>query len=238
MNWSSGMARQMTAPLLGLAGGELVAEQGPAHGAGGAAQAWQEVGAAGIGQDAEFGEGLEKEGRLGGEDDVAGEGEVGARAGGDSVDEGDDGQGQGAESADEWGVEEVDGGAEIERVGLEVGVGKVLPGAEGAAGASDGEHANGRVGRYVLEGVGQLAMKRGGEAVELLGTVEGEAGDAGFEGEEEVLIGHGRGDLGVRRNGEGGVGLLRQRARQGKAEVYARSGLSGCKGGVFYAEDA
>jgi hypothetical protein len=69
-------------------------------------------------------------------------------------------------------------------------VGEVLPSAEGAPGTAQHEHARGLVGLDVIEGVTQLSVHLAGEAVELVGAVQRQAGDAVGDLEMDVLVLH------------------------------------------------
>ncbi len=62
------------------------------------------------------------------------------------------------------------------RIGAAAGGREVVPGAEGAPGAADDDHAAGVIGFEVVEGVVPLVEQLLGEGVHLLGTVEGDAG--------------------------------------------------------------
>ena len=78
--------------------------------------------------------------------------------------------------------------AEVDRfAGRDGAVVEVLPGAEAAPGA--GEDDDARVGGGV-ERLGELGVHRAGEAVEPVGAVEGDAGDAVGEGEGDGVGGH------------------------------------------------
>ena len=78
------------APGLGLLGAEWLGQHGKAARAGGADEARQRPGAAGVGDEADAGEGLQEAGAARGVHQVAGQRDVGAGAGGDAVDGADD----------------------------------------------------------------------------------------------------------------------------------------------------
>ena len=77
-------------PSLGLLGRQRLGQHGEAARARRADQARQHPGAAGVGDEADPGEGLQEAGAAGGVDEVAGERDVGGGAGGDAVDRRDD----------------------------------------------------------------------------------------------------------------------------------------------------
>ena len=91
---------------------------------------------------------LDEARRLRGDDDVAGEREVGARAGRDAVDRADDRQRQRAQREHQRLVVALDRRAEIDRrvAGRHRAIGEILPRAEAAAGAGQQQHARRRVG--------------------------------------------------------------------------------------------
>jgi hypothetical protein len=62
-------------------------------------------------------------------------------------------------------------------------VGQILAGAEGAPGAGQHQHADGGVGLDLIEGHAQFGVHVVGEAVQLVRAVEGQAGDAGLDGQ-------------------------------------------------------
>jgi hypothetical protein len=169
------------APLGGLLGGQLVGQQRQAHRPGHADALGQEPGAAGVGHQADLAEGLQEGGRLAGHHQVAGQRHAGAGAGGDAVDGGDGRHAQVLQAQDQRLVVGFDHVADVRHLaahGLHVGVGQILAGAEGAAGAGEHQHADGLVGLDGVEGGAQLGVHLAGEAVELVRAVEREAGDA------------------------------------------------------------
>src|SRR5579859_4571269 len=98
------------------------------------------IGAAGIGDEANFAERLNEAGRPGSKDDVAGERDIGAGAGCDAVDRADDRLLKAAQAADQRivpGVERLGGGAAAARAAAPER--EVLPSAEAAPGAGE-EH--------------------------------------------------------------------------------------------------
>jgi hypothetical protein len=87
-----------------------------------------------------------------------------------------------------------------------VGVGEILAGAEGAPGAGEHQHARGLVGLDAVERVTQLGVHLAGEAVQLVGAVQGQAGDARLDCELDVGVFHERllrRDSGAGRRGSG-----------------------------------
>ena len=95
---------------------------------------------------------------LAGDDQVAGERDVGAGAGGDSVDAGDDRLGHGGEATDQRVPARLDRFAEVDRfVGGDHAVVEILPGAEAAPGAGEDDDASVAGG---IERVGQFGVHR------------------------------------------------------------------------------
>src|SRR5438128_1445786 len=104
--------------------------------------------AAAVGNEAEGGEALDEFGGPGGNDDVAGKRDVGAGAGGDSVDAGDHRLRHGRETADQRVPAGLDGIAEIDGfAGGDRAVIQILAGAKAAAGA--GEDDDPRLLRFI-----------------------------------------------------------------------------------------
>jgi hypothetical protein len=181
------------APLLGLLGRQLVAQQGQAHRARRADQARQHPGAAGIRDQAQLAEGFDEAGGLRGQHDVAGQRQVGAGAGGHAVHRADHRHRQGAQGRDQRRIEFFDRFAEVDAFAarLHGAVVQVLAGAEAAAGAGQHQHAHGFVGLQLVQGVADFAVHGLGEAVQAVRAVEGEDGDAVFDGEFDGFVGHG-----------------------------------------------
>ncbi|MCY1541958.1 hypothetical protein D9M68_776770 [compost metagenome] len=178
-------------PILRLLGAELVAQHRQAHGAGAADQARQRERAAGVGDEPQPAERLNEAGRCLGNDNIAGESQVGARPGRHAVHTHHDGHGQGVQAAHQRRVELVDGLAQVGRraVGGRLALAQVLAGAEAAARA--GQHQHARAFRFNAgQGVGHLAMHIGGEAVQFVGAVQRQARDAAGQVELNVLVGH------------------------------------------------
>jgi hypothetical protein len=115
-----------------------------------------------------------------GQHDVAGQRQVGAGAGGHAVDGADHRHRQGAQRRHQRGVEFFDRFAEVDAGGarFDGAVVQVLAGAEAAAGAGQQQHAHGLVGLELVQGVADFAVHGLGEAVQAVGAVQGEDGDA------------------------------------------------------------
>ena len=98
-----------------LLGGDPVAEQRHSHRPRGADQPRQEIGAAGVGHEPELRERLDEARRPRGDHEIAGERDVGARAGGDAVDRADDRHRQRAQRQHQRLVVALDRRAEVDR---------------------------------------------------------------------------------------------------------------------------
>ena len=122
-------------------------------------QARQDVGAAGIRDQAELAERLDELRRAGGEHEVAVEREIGAGAGRDAVDRADHRALEAADPADQRIVQPLQGIAEIGRrvAFADHPIAEVLAGAEAAAGAGQQDGADRRVGLDAIERARQLA---------------------------------------------------------------------------------
>ena len=130
---------------------------------------------AAVGDQADGRKALDEFGRLGGDDDVAGQRDIRAGAGGDAVDPRDHRLGQAGQRPDQRVPVALDRLAEIDCLARRDGaVVEVLPGAKAAAGAGQDHHP--RIAE-LAERVAQLAVHLRGEAVEPVGPVEGDAGD-------------------------------------------------------------
>ncbi len=174
------------APVGGVAGRDRLGEERGAHRAGETDLAGQPVGAAGVGDQADAGEGLEEDRGLGGDDHVAGEREVGAGAGGGAVDGGDGRDRAVVEGGEQGLVLVAQRPLDVRRDVL----GEVLAGAEAGAGAGEDEDA--ALPRGAGDGVAKGKAERRVEAVADFGAVQGDGRDPGVEGVADRLGGHGR----------------------------------------------
>ena len=179
-------------PLRRLLRGELVAQERKAESAGVADQAGQEVRAAGVRHQTELAESLDEARRLGGDYEIAGECQVGARPCCDAVDRTDHGQRQRPQTQHQRFVVALDRRAEIHGriAGSDGAVTEVLSGTEPAAGACQEQHSNRSIGLDPCENVAHFGMHRVVEAVEPVGTIERKSRDAASAGEQDVFVGH------------------------------------------------
>jgi hypothetical protein len=137
---------------------------------------WQQPGAARIRHQPDLDEGLDKAGRARRQHHVAGQRQVGAGAGRGAVDRGHHRQRQCLQPADQRVEPGIDQLAQVGHVpGREIQVGQVLAGAEAAArpGQQQGARA---AGLDMVERLLQRLVHRAGEAVELVGAVQGDHG--------------------------------------------------------------
>ena len=151
--------------------------------------AGQQVGAAGVRDDASLDEHLDELGVLGHDDQVARQHELGATAGGRAVDRGDDRLLAVEDARDQALPAAADhpGGVAHGAVGRALGLlgagllraGQVGAGAEvPLAGAGQHHDTDAQVGRGPVEAVRELVAHVGGERVAAAGVVDGDAGDA------------------------------------------------------------
>eukprot|EP01022_Parablepharisma_sp_SALTPOND_P021539 TRINITY_DN427_c0_g2_i1.p1 TRINITY_DN427_c0_g2~~TRINITY_DN427_c0_g2_i1.p1 ORF type:complete len:1279 (+),score=502.02 TRINITY_DN427_c0_g2_i1:12957-16793(+) len=183
------------APLLGLLGADLVAQQCHAHGARRAHQARQEIGAAGIGDQPQLAEHFDEIGRACRQHDVAGQRDIGAGTGSHAIDGADHREGQGAQRFHQWAIVFLDGFAQVDGgvARLDGAVAQVLAGAEAAAGTGQQQHAHRGIGLQAGDGVAQLQVHGDREAVELVRAIEGDDGDAVAVLDEDGCVVHGSG---------------------------------------------
>ena len=162
------------APLLGLRGRELVAQQRQTHRPRRTNQPRQPPGAAAVGHQAELGERLDEAGRLRGENEVARERDVGACARRHAVDGADGRHPQPPQAQQHRLVVIVDRRAEVERVaaGCHGAVGEVLACAEAPARTGQHQAAHRRIRIGGIERSAHFAVHRHGEAVQPLRAVE------------------------------------------------------------------
>jgi hypothetical protein len=139
----------------------------------------QKIGAAVIGEQADFGKILAEGGAIHGETDVAGESEIHAGAGGRAVDGGDHGLGHGADIHDglHAGAED---GAELGGIATLAALAngaQIAAGTECAAGAGEDDDVDGRIARDAdesrVESGGELVI----EGVEAVGAIHHECDD-------------------------------------------------------------
>ncbi|MNS24824.1 hypothetical protein D3C72_567000 [compost metagenome] len=180
--------------MLGLFGAQALAQHGQGLGASHADQAGQGPGAAGIRDQADLAEGLDEAGRAGRQHQVAGQRDVGTGAGSHAVHRADHRQRQVAQGAHQRVVELVDRFAQVRHLGArgDVAIGQVLAGAETTAFGSQQQHPCFAALAYLLECLAHFQVHGGIEAVQLLGAIQREEGDAVLDGKQDVLESHDR----------------------------------------------
>ena len=145
------------------------------------------------GMQAQLAERLDEARRSRRDDDVAGERQIGARAGGHAVDRADHGKRQRPQRQQQRLVVAFDRCAEIDRLaaGRHGTIAEILAGAEAAARAGQQQHARGGVGLHLAECVTHFGVHRVGEAVEPVGAVQRQPRDAAVLREENAFVAHG-----------------------------------------------
>ena len=160
-------------PCFRLVGAKRLGGEGKRACAGGTNESRQQPRAAAIGNEPDLGEGLDEARRARRQNDVAGERDVGAGAGGDAVDRGNDRKRQGAQLAHERIVIAVERTSEDDGFAVLVQpLVQILPGAERAAGAGEQERAAVAVVLRLGERALEVRMHGLGECVELPRAVE------------------------------------------------------------------
>ena len=143
---------------------------------------------AAVGDQAQGREALDEFGGFGGDDQVAGERNVGACAGSDSVDARDHRLGHGRKAADKRVPAFLNRGAEVDRLaGGDHSVVQILSRAKTATGA--GKDDDPRISGFI-ERLGEFDMHLTSEAVETVGAVERDAGDVVAPIEKDGVVGH------------------------------------------------
>ena len=174
-----------------LLGRQLLAEERESEGPCRADESRQEPRAARVRNETQLGEGLHEARRARRHDEVTGERNVRTRTGSHAIDRGDHRQRQLAQRQHQRLVVFLDRFAEIggTAAGSHRTIIEILPRTEAASSAGDHQHAR-TTGLHGGERGADLGMHRRIEAVETLGAIEGQPGDARVEIEEYVLVAH------------------------------------------------
>ena len=173
------------------------------------------------GHEPEVGVLVAQAGVIGGDDHVAGEGELQSPGEGESLDDGDDGDGQFLK-LEEAAVEDLDvvveegrlveGGVEVEEVG---------PGAESPPLAPDNEGLDGLVSGQAVGCARKFFQQFQAEGVEGVGTVEGDGGDGVGAGQADVAVLQGGPPMVIqgsnRREENGGLQYTKWMVKYGRA---------------------
>ena len=173
-------------------GAERLGEERKPHGARRAGEARQEIGAAGVRNEADAREGLDDRGGAGGEHHVAGERDVRARAGGGAVQGAEDRLGQLAHAPHQRVVVRAERDREVDRrrARADVALGEVLAGAEGPPCAREHHDADLGLVRGALHRLAQQLVHLWVERIELVRPVERDREDACVERNQDGR--HGR----------------------------------------------
>lgn len=146
--------------------------------------------AARVRQQPDLDEGLQEAGVFRGQHDVAGQRQVGTRAGRHAVDRGNHRQRQGAQSAHQRVELLVDERTQVRHLpGCHIELGEILPRAEATPGAGQDQCAS-PLPLHLVQGLAQFPVHAGGEAVELVGTVQRDGGHAIMPVEQNGRAGH------------------------------------------------
>ena len=143
------------------------------------------------GHQAELAEGLDEARRARRQDDVAGQREIGTRAGGNAVDGAQHRPLEALQAADQRVVQAIERGAEVDRLARDLPLAEVLAGAERAPGAGQQHGADRPVELDPVERVGELRVHRLVEGVEAVRPVQGDRRDAIGDLQENRRLCHG-----------------------------------------------
>ena len=167
------------APGGGLFGGQFVAEQGQAQRPRVADQARQAPCPAAVGNQSELAKGLNEAGGTRRDDQIAGQRDIGARSCRNAIDRRDHGHGQGMQCEHQRIVVLVHGSPEIEADRApRCAIREILAGAESAAGTGEHQHAGAAARIARASACLHLAVHLDVEAVELVGPIQRQPGDA------------------------------------------------------------